>query len=187
MSRYFLRCRDCLTVSAVECDALPRVMECGACGGALESMGKVSGLYLTHTHLGCPCDERCTGARGPKCDCSCGGENHGSNLLVEFVTVAGAIPRLTPARGVEKALAVAEEWRAALSEAQARVRDSVPGRAAIDKAAGNYLTGSRWDDYLTHERARKMLRDAKAGRTHAGRLNRLAAAVAICERAAVCS
>lgn len=25
------------------------------------------------------CDARCTGARGPKCDCSCGGANHGAN------------------------------------------------------------------------------------------------------------
>lgn len=24
------------------------------------------------------CDARCTGARGFKCDCSCGGKNHGS-------------------------------------------------------------------------------------------------------------
>jgi len=24
-----------------------------------------------------PCDARCTGARGFKCDCSCGGKNHG--------------------------------------------------------------------------------------------------------------
>jgi len=28
----------------------------------------------------CPCDGRCTGARGHSCDCSCGGANHGSNL-----------------------------------------------------------------------------------------------------------
>jgi hypothetical protein len=26
-----------------------------------------------------PCDVRCTSARGFKCDCSCGGENHGSD------------------------------------------------------------------------------------------------------------
>jgi hypothetical protein len=25
------------------------------------------------------CDVRCTGATGPKCDCSCGGANHGSD------------------------------------------------------------------------------------------------------------
>lgn len=25
------------------------------------------------------CDARCTGAHGPKCDCSCGGKNHGAD------------------------------------------------------------------------------------------------------------
>lgn len=25
------------------------------------------------------CDARCTGATGPKCDCSCGGANHGAD------------------------------------------------------------------------------------------------------------
>jgi len=25
-----------------------------------------------------PCDERCTSAKGHKCECSCGGKNHGS-------------------------------------------------------------------------------------------------------------
>lgn len=27
-----------------------------------------------------PCDERCTSATGHKCECACGGKNHGSNL-----------------------------------------------------------------------------------------------------------
>ena len=27
------------------------------------------------------CDSRCTNARGHNCDCSCGGENHGSTYL----------------------------------------------------------------------------------------------------------
>lgn len=30
----------------------------------------------------CPCDWRCNGARGPVCECSCGGKNHGGALLV---------------------------------------------------------------------------------------------------------
>lgn len=30
-----------------------------------------------------PCNEKCTSATGPKCECSCGGENHGSNRVVE--------------------------------------------------------------------------------------------------------
>lgn len=26
-----------------------------------------------------PCDARCMGAKGPSCECSCGGHNHGSS------------------------------------------------------------------------------------------------------------
>lgn len=29
----------------------------------------------------CPCDGRCTSAKGPNCDCSCGGKNHGGDYL----------------------------------------------------------------------------------------------------------
>lgn len=29
----------------------------------------------------CPCDGRCTSAKGPNCDCSCGGANHGADYL----------------------------------------------------------------------------------------------------------
>lgn len=29
-----------------------------------------------------PCDARCTGARGPNCECSCGGANHGHGNAV---------------------------------------------------------------------------------------------------------
>lgn len=32
----------------------------------------VRGVKTSH-----PCDDRCTSARGSKCECSCGGKNHG--------------------------------------------------------------------------------------------------------------
>lgn len=31
---------------------------------------------------GKPCSARCTGATGPACDCSCGGENHGGRHAI---------------------------------------------------------------------------------------------------------
>ncbi len=33
------------------------------------------------TVTGCPCDARCTSARGHNCECSCGGANHGEDYL----------------------------------------------------------------------------------------------------------
>lgn len=35
-----------------------------------------------------PCDERCTGARGHKCECSCGGEHHGRDNVQAHGLVA---------------------------------------------------------------------------------------------------
>jgi hypothetical protein len=35
-----------------------------------------------HAVPGVPCDARCTGARGHRCECSCGGRNHGADRSV---------------------------------------------------------------------------------------------------------
>ncbi len=35
------------------------------------------------------CDARCTSARGPKCDCSCGGANHGADHACSTRAVFG--------------------------------------------------------------------------------------------------
>jgi hypothetical protein len=48
-----------------------------ACCGRSVVMTKVSGRK-TET----PCDDRCTEATGHKCECSCGGSNHGSGHSV---------------------------------------------------------------------------------------------------------
>lgn len=40
----------------------------------------------------CVCDGRCTNARGPNCECSCGGVNHGSQRTVKVWRDAGAVP-----------------------------------------------------------------------------------------------
>lgn len=44
---------------------------CPSCNSIM-SMVMIQGRY-TDT----PCDDRCTKAKGHKCECSCGGENHG--------------------------------------------------------------------------------------------------------------
>ena len=38
---------------------------------------KIRATYSEHTK----CDARCTTAKGPACNCSCGGQNHGSMCL----------------------------------------------------------------------------------------------------------
>lgn len=114
--RHYYRCTDCLSVAATE-QKLPTetkhytervTAECGACGGSIEYMGPVvRDRLVTDVKYLCPCDERCTGARGPNCDCSCGGANHGTGAMAEVVVTSG-VPRLmirpeartwTPQRG----------------------------------------------------------------------------------------
>lgn len=128
MCRNFYRCVDCLSVMAVEGE-LPRTYEprsstyqyaqCGACDGQVEHMGKVSGQHITMRHLCCPCDTRCTHALGPNCECQCGGENHGTQLVVPVDKVVGGLPRVTP-RSYLAAREVAREYREALAPFQAR-------------------------------------------------------------------
>jgi len=131
MCRNFYRCVDCLAVSAVDGE-IPRTYEprrgvyqyaeCGACSGQLEHMGKVSGQHLTTRHLCCPCDARCTNALGPNCDCQCGGENHGTRLLVPVEKVVGGLPRVTPTSYLASR-EVAREWREALAPILERLRE----------------------------------------------------------------
>lgn len=99
--RWYVRCRDCLAVRATE-GAPPRLLQC-ECGGSLEVMGEVRATRLVQIELGPPCDGRCTSARGPKCDCTCRGANHGSGLVVEIIREVGRPPRL---RGADLATAV---------------------------------------------------------------------------------
>lgn len=51
-------------------------VEMGICGGCgkIMSYGQLKAVLRPE----CPCDTRCTGARGHNCECSCGGANHGT-------------------------------------------------------------------------------------------------------------
>lgn len=146
MARAYYRCEDCLTIAAAE--ALAELnCQCGLCGGRVECMGLVRGERLVKSALECPCDHRCTGARGPRCDCPCGGKNHGSGLLVRVVRDVGPVPRflMPPSR---KAAAIAAEWRrgyaavlAAIAEYERRKRDGerIGGERPAYEACRHYM------------------------------------------------
>ena len=115
---HFYRCADCLSVCTSP-DLLQyrdrhgctvQGGKCGACDGQLEYLGRTERDRLIKEHEACPCDDRCTSARGPNCTCRCGGENHGSNLTVKVRTDAGGVPvaAINP-----KARFLAEAFRAA--------------------------------------------------------------------------
>lgn len=181
MKRYFWKCLTCLTVMVTEEEGgYPQYekRECGICGGKLECMGRVHGASLVTEAERCPCDERCTGAQGPSCECKCGGVNHGTNMLVTvFVNVRG-IPTLTPATPaeVEKARKRAEEFKAAVEEATLAVEAAYADLIQWKKTGQyNYATHGEW--YAGPYKAKQAILKAKTLKVHGLRMKRLAAVI----------
>jgi len=85
--RNYYRCRTCLTVYALDEDQRS-TPTCPACARSdrVEHMGRVEAGALVTDRTRSACDDRCTSARGPSCDCRCNGANHGSNLVVHYQT-----------------------------------------------------------------------------------------------------
>ena len=165
-ARWFYRCPDCLSVVACATQAdWNRPYGCSLCGATrMEEMGRVHRDRLIREELRAVCDERCIGARGPKCNCHCGGENHGTGRTVLVVVAESGIPCLAVPDG-NGALARAQEWRASLAPAQDRF-----GRLCEMKR-DRYLPEEDFREWL---RLRRFLREVKAARTHAGRMRMLA-------------
>lgn len=202
--RHFFRCADCLGIFGAE---LPRVTsaapgpwalkkaidaaiaplllarcpyECGAVGelehlGALDARGQITKVEGGET----PCDSSCTHARGAKCECPCGGANHGVGVLADFLVLSdGGTPearfRAAP-KSKAQSIARAAEWRAALVETS-NALDTV--RAELDELDGRksrrvYLDGPAYDRWRTLRALFRGAREAETLRTHAGRLKAL--------------
>lgn len=58
---------------AGESDARP-IAPCPACGRFRYGKAIVGRISTVHT-----CGAKCRSSKGPSCDCSCGGENHGTD------------------------------------------------------------------------------------------------------------
>lgn len=173
VNRWFYRCLDCLSVVATEQSPMidrrtGRGSEvCGLCGGGMESMGRVERDRLVTDSERCACDDRCTYATGPKCNCKCGGENHGTKRTVAVRVDHGVFPVLCVPDS-SKARQIAEEWRSALVPVLA-VRDAIISR----KNAG-WIPRSDYDRMMDLCR---IVSRARAARTHAGRMKILNAAM----------
>lgn len=136
--RYYYKCRDCLSVATHESVQPNHDLKCD-CGGRMPMMGHVHRFRVVNVELHTPCDERCTNASGPSCDCACGGVNHGSGHLVELVRDVGGIPTLK-AGNMERA----SEYRAARDAARERIAKR--HAYVIDaKARGQYVTAGYWE------------------------------------------
>lgn len=180
--RWFVRCLDCFSVYALDMDRVPeghRTLSDGrrvycvqaecACGGAVEVMGFVrrsEEQRLLAEEQRCPCDQRCTGARGPICDCPCGGQNHGSHALVTIVKDVGPVPRLSGDPDAA-ALAVAAEWREGLAKALATI-ETRHAPVLEAKRAGRYYPG--YGAYLALRADQVRVVKARKARTHRARM-----------------
>lgn len=171
----FYRCHDCLSIVATENEHVD--LKCGACGGGMEFMGRVSrsGSTLEKTYVDSACDFACTNARGPHCDCQCRGKNHGSKLVVVVTVDAGGVPVASPIDPV-KAQQRAAEYREAVASAEQRF-ESRFGDIISRKYNGEWLSPDDFSLYLAAVKSRKAISAARHGKTHKGRLAKLAACV----------
>ena len=97
MTREFLKCTFCerpLSVNVESREELGFILKqtCPLCGElALRYMGQVRKTNIVRGGVKAACDLRCTSAVGPKCDCVCANENHGTHRLVVFDKVIGKL------------------------------------------------------------------------------------------------
>jgi hypothetical protein len=83
-----------MAVNAENGEEIKFILEqaCPLCGElALRYMGRVEKTNLVRNGVKSACDLRCTNAIGPKCDCVCCNENHGTHRLVVFSKVVGKL------------------------------------------------------------------------------------------------
>lgn len=152
--RHFWRCLDCLSVMATDGEkadfqhydpgrGVVFSLKCG-CNGRLDYMGEVHRDRLATESWACPCDARCTNAPGPKCECSCGGKNHGTGIVVRVLKDAGGVPRITPPNAARAAL-IATAFRMAKAEARERIGWAFTAMARKDRGewVANYSEASR--------------------------------------------
>lgn len=175
VNRFCYKCSDCLAVFFVEpaeavgfAKATPAV-EC-ACGGLAELMGRVSrdNTRILSEGYACACDGRCTGARGPLCDCHCGGVNHGTGAVVPVVTdVTRKVPKALNKANAE----VAKEFHEAVAAAEARIESKFGADLLARFRRGEWIDGGTYWDI---RKAFRLVREAREGKVHKNRMAKLA-------------
>lgn len=94
--KHYYKCVDCLApvcIDTTQTGWREDELRCPHCAGDLDWMGRVAdgaGVVINQT-IDCPCDERCTCAVGPNCDCRCGGQNHGIGIMWKTIVVGDTV------------------------------------------------------------------------------------------------
>lgn len=178
--RHFYRCLTCLAIIATDGMAFPDTVKCGACEGERwEHMGRVQRDRLVSDSMLSPCDDRCTTARGPKCDCGCGGKNHGKGWIVDWRTPdVGAVPVATPQENGDVCRKRAAEYTALVTEARETWERSRYGSLNRAKLAGQWIP--EWTAYMEGQRIRREIFRAESMTSQTGRVRVLRAVIAAC-------
>ena len=175
--RLYVRCSDCLGVSVaigIDSAVAHGDIRCGICGGRIEAMGHVHENRLVTEHTVCKCDERCADATGPRCSCKCGGANHGHGMA-GYIQVErdGGPATITPQKHHDKLRLRADEYRAAAASALERIEAHVDNGPYLSKRAGEWVGHEGFAAFRRQQDRYRALADARKGRTHKGRLNKL--------------
>lgn len=174
--RHYLKCEVCTEPVAYE-GRVKGFPACSYCGGKMRYMGQVTGNRWNRTETRTACDERCTQAQGPACDCQCHGANHGTGRVVTVVVESGVARITTPndpkvAERVARTLALAAEFDRRLAETTARL-DTACAEVRSAKRAGEYLRGDRWRLYVEGTALQAELHRISGLKTPKGRLEAL--------------
>jgi hypothetical protein len=181
--RHFYRCGDCLHVFALDgpqrlCNVVsPASLRCDCGSQRVAYMGRVGpDGAVGYTEERCACDSRCTSARGPICNCSCGGANHGTGATVR-VRIDNTAATIEPQADLPERLAALTAFRDACATARDAI-DALPH--AADVAAGKWVANrAAWERVFY---ARQSLRNAGNLKTHAARMRAVAKVIAIAQQ-----
>lgn len=170
MERHFLKCSYCerpLSVNVSGREELKLILEqnCPLCNElALRYMGRVQRTNIVRDVVKSACDLRCTNAVGPKCDCVCCNENHGTHRLVVFNRVIGKL------EVVQKDLLNNNEAYLARIKRMAAAKNTIKvnvitfltwkNRKILDwlKINGNYAYRLAYEEYRSYETYRMFLK-----------------------------
>lgn len=153
VNRHFLKCTACerpLSVNVETSEELQFILKqaCPLCREvALRYMGRVQQTNLVKSGVKSACDLRCTNAVGPKCDCVCTHENHGTHRLIIFDKVVGRL------EVVEKDLLNNNEAYLARIKRMATAKNSIKVKAItfLNYKYRDVLVAVRKNDYSNRE------------------------------------
>lgn len=169
--RSYYKCTDCL-VPVVLVESPGGEIAC-VCGGKLRFMGDIRerrhGSIFVTEHEETPCDDRCTGAIGPSCNCPCGGTNHGTGRTVTVETIGGKVKMVTEDTSAQ--MTRAGELRAAV-EIVMSIAEGRPCWSALQAYKAQRQVGNIGQLNRAIEFSRALSHAKRLG-THPGRLRAL--------------